>query len=204
MNTLSGSRRVAACLIAACAALSATLATAPGASASTTAAHCLRCTGRVSSAHASSPVLREPSLAQIAMLKERARLAARAEPSGTGAITGVVAGFDGQLVAGACVTAVGQAGSMTAAAAPDGTFRLAGLTAGSYTLEYRDCAAPGRYLTTWSGAAADRATAAHVQVADGEVRHVPVMMLRPANPEAALADGQASFQRALVASEPQL
>ncbi len=79
---------------------------------------------------------------------------------------------------------------MTAAAAPDGTFRLAGLPAGSYALEYRDCAPPeAGYLTTWSGGAAAQSTAARVQVAAGQVRHVPVMMLRPVNTAAAIAAG---------------
>ena len=134
------------------------------------------------------------------MLDERAKLAAHARPAGTGAITGTVAGFDGQLVAGACVTAVSPTGSVTAAAAPDGIFRLAGLAAGRYALEYRDCAAPGRYLATWSGGVSAKSAAARMQVVSGQVRQVPVMVLRPANPVAAQAAAQASFRRALAAN----
>ena len=63
--------------------------------------------------------------------------------SRSGVIAGSVAGFDGQSIAGACVTAVGAGRSITTSAAPDGTFQLAGLPAGSYALEYRDCAAAG-------------------------------------------------------------
>jgi len=141
------------------------------------------------------------------MLEQRAKFAAQAMPGQQGAITGSVAGFDGQPVAGACVTAVGAGRSVTTAAAPDGTFRLAGLPAGSYALEYRDCTAAGRnltsssgYLPTWSGAAGTQSTAARVQVAGGQVRQVPVVMLQPANVPAFIAARQASFQRTLAAN----
>ena len=141
------------------------------------------------------------------MLEQRARAAGHAGLAAPGVITGRVAGFDGQPVAGACVTAVGRGRSVTAAAAPDGTFRLTGLAAGSYVLEYRDCTAAGRdltsatgYLTSWSGGTSTKSTAARVQVAAGQVRHVPAMMLRPANPAAALAAGQATVRRELAAN----
>jgi hypothetical protein len=113
-------------------------------------------------------------------------------------ITGSIVGLDDQPVSGACVTAVGRAGSLTVAAAPGGTFRLAGLTAGSYALEYRGCAAAGRYLPTWSGGASAQSTAKRYQVGVGQTRHVPVTMLRPANPAAAMAAEQSSFQRTLA------
>jgi hypothetical protein len=141
------------------------------------------------------------------MLEQRAKQAERAKLGRTGVITGRVAGFDGRLVAGACVTAIGRAGSVTAAAAPDGTFRLADLAAGSYALEYRDCSAAARnlesasgYQTTWSGGTSTQRTAARVQVAAGRLRRVPVMMLKPANAAAAIAAGQASFRRELAAN----
>jgi len=141
------------------------------------------------------------------MLRQRAKIAAHARLGRNGAITGRVVGFDGRPVAGACVTAVGRAGSVTAAAAPDGSFRLAHLATGSYALEYRDCSAAGRnltsasgYLTTWSGGTSAQTSAARVQVGAGQVRHVPVMMLRPANPAAAIAARQASFRRELAAN----
>jgi hypothetical protein len=141
------------------------------------------------------------------MLEQRAKWASHARPSQQGTLVGSVAGFDGQRVAGACVTAVGAGRSVTTAAAPDGTFRLAGLTAGAYALEYRVCAGTGRsltsssgYLTTWSGGTSTQSTAARVQVAAGQVRHVAVVMLRPANPAATIAAGQASFRRELAAN----
>ncbi len=133
------------------------------------------------------------------MLRERAKLAAHAQPAPRGAITGRIVGSYGQPIAGACVTAIGSAGTVLAAAAPDGTFRLAGLASGSYVLEYRDCGAAGRYLTSWSGGAGSRQSAAHIQVTAGQARHVPVMMLRPASPTA-LQSNRASWQRMLAAA----
>ena len=141
------------------------------------------------------------------MLEQRANRGSHAGPSQQGALTGSVVGFDGQPVAGACVTAVGAGRSVTTLAAPDGTFRLAGLTAGSYALEYRDCSAAGRnltsasgYLTTWSGGTSTQNGAARVQVTAGRLRRVPVMILKPANPAAAIAAGQASVRRELAAN----
>ena len=138
------------------------------------------------------------------MLEQRAKAGAHARAAGPGVITGSVAGFDGQPVAGACVTALGGGRSVTTAAAPDGTFRLAGLAAGGYSLEYRDCAAAGRYLTSWSGGAATQNAASRVQVTAGRVRHVPAVMLRPVNTAAAVAARQASFRRALATSSRSL
>ena len=138
------------------------------------------------------------------MLRAREQWAARTTHAGLGVITGTVVGFDSQPVTGACVTAVGTGRSITAAAAPDGTFRLAGLPAGSYALEYRDCAAADRYLTSWSGGAVAPSTAARVQVDAGQVRHVPVMAMRPVNLAAAIAAQQATFRRELAAGERDL
>ena len=137
-------------------------------------------------------------MAQLAML------AAHAKASQQGAITGSVAGFDGQPVTGACVTAIGAGRSATVTAAPDGTFTLVGLPAGSYALEYRDCGAAGRYLTAWSGGAAALSGAAHVQVAAGQVRRVPAITLQPVNIAAAIAAQQASFQHVLAANSRNL
>ena len=136
---------------------------------------------------------------QLAMQAQRAKFASRADEKGSGAITGSVDGSDGQPVAGACVTAVGDGHSVTTDA-PDGTFRLFGLAAGSYALEYRDCASADQYLTTWSGGVSSQKAAARVQVAAGQVRHVPVMTLRPVSTEAGITARQASFQRTLAAN----
>ena len=126
-----------------------------------------------------------PQSTALAMLEQRvrARFGQRSQALHAGLITGTVVGAYGLPVAGACVTAVGRSGSVTASAAPDGTFTISGLAAGSYTLEYRDCRAPGSYRAIWSGGASWRRAAARVLVSVGQVRHVPSMML-PATPAA--------------------
>ncbi len=152
-----------------------------------------------------------PAQAALAVLEQRAKLAAYAKaaaharlagpsaarPSGT--ITGVVLGVDGRPVAGACVTAAGTSASVTALAAHDGSFALGSLAPGSYVLEYRDCAAGAQYLTRWSGGVAWRSAAARVQVSAGVSRHVPLMMLKLL-PAAALRSGPATFRRMLAAA----
>jgi hypothetical protein len=138
------------------------------------------------------------------MEAQRAKFAARADEKGSGAITGSVHGVDGQPLTGACVTAVGDGHSVTTTDAADGTFRLFGLAAGSYALEYRDCASAGQYLTTWSGGVSSQKAATRVQVAAGQVRHVPVVTLKPVNAEAAITARQASFQRTLAANNRSL
>ncbi len=157
---------------------------------------------------------------QTVPVSESAALAASARRGLPATITGIVVGTNGLPVAGACVSAVGPvaapasagralgvapraSSSETVTAAPDGRFNLTGLTAGSYQLAYRDCAAPSRYLTIWSGAALSQESAATVRVAAGQVRDVPAMMLRPADPATMLAT-QASWQRLLAASDAQL
>jgi hypothetical protein len=115
----------------------------------------------------------------------------------TGSIMGTVLGAGGQPLAGACVTAIGPSRDVTTGTGPDGQFDITGLAAGSYQLEYRDCAAPARYLTRWSGGTAWQRTAAHVRVSVAEVSHVPAMTLRPANPATMLPD-PASWRRMLA------
>jgi protocatechuate 3,4-dioxygenase beta subunit len=146
--------------------------------------------------------------AALALLAQRARLAtklsgAEAAARKTGGITGTVLGADSQPLAGACVTAVGSSVSVTTTASPDGTFVLAGLAAGSYALEYRDCAAAGQYLPAWSGGVAWRSAAALVHVTARQVRHVPVVMLKPLHPASVLS-GTARFRQALAASNRSL
>jgi hypothetical protein len=146
--------------------------------------------------------------AALAMLARRARLAAklygvRAAARSTGTITGTMLGADSQPIAGACVTAVGSSVSVTATAAPDGTFVLAGLAPGSYALDYRDCAAAGQYMPAWSGGVAWRSAAAVVHVAASQIRHVPVVMLKPAHAETVLS-GAVRFRQALAVSNRSL
>jgi protocatechuate 3,4-dioxygenase beta subunit len=130
---------------------------------------------------------------------QRARQEAAGLSQGSGAISGTVVGIGGIPLRGACVTAVGDGRSVTATAAPDGAFTLAGLSPGSYALAYRDCAAPGLYATTWSGGAGWQSTGARIKVQSGQVRHVPGMMLRPIGTAAAQA-AHATWRRILTAN----
>jgi len=145
------------------------------------------------------PVHSGSQLTALAMLEQRARAERdlHAQVPHASSITGTVLGAYGLPVTGACVTAVGRSGSVTATATPTGTFTIAGLAAGTYTLQYRDCRAPGRYRAIWSGDAGWQRTAAPVRVGVGEVRHVPVMTMLPANLAARLS-GAASWHRLLA------
>jgi hypothetical protein len=185
-------------LIAACATIGASADAATASTSTAATAGQSTTTSAAAPGHSSAASVRS-RLAQLA-LRERAKWAAHAGPVRSAAIAGTVTGPAGRPIAGACVTAIGRAGSVLAAAAPDGTFRLAGLAPGSYALVYRDCAAPGRYLTRWSGGAVSQRSAARIQATAGQVRRVPAMMLRPVSP-AALLPNRASWQRMLAATD---
>ena len=137
-----------------------------------------------------------PQLTALAMLEQRAKSVLHRQTLHASEITGTVLGAYGLPVPGACVTAFGRSGSVTASAAPSGEFTIAGLAAGSYTLEYRDCRGPGRSGAIWSGDVGWQRTAARVLVSAGQVRRVPVMML-PATP-AAVKSRAATWQRFLA------
>jgi Carboxypeptidase regulatory-like domain len=153
-----------------------------------------------SAADAAWPASGRTGLVQggLALLEQRAMVRLHGQAPHASSITGTVLGAYGLPVAGACVTAVGRTGSSTASAAPSGAFTIAGLTAGSYVLEYRDCSTPGRYRVIWSGAAGWRRTAARVLVGVGQVRRVPVMMMPHVNPVAALKTAAATWHRVLA------
>ena len=159
-------------------------------------------TASAAQAKAAAP---HPAPAALRLLEQRARLAARARgargaaAASVGAITGTVLGANRRPVPGACVTAVGPKLAVTATASASGTFALSGLAPGSYALEYRDCAAAGRYFTAWSGSVAWRSAATHVHVAAYQSRHVPAVILKPTH-AVSLQTGAAQFQRALAAA----
>ncbi len=142
--------------------------------------------------HAAPQSTGPATLAQLA----RSGFRQRGQAQRTGVITGTVVGAYGLPVTGACVTAVGRAASVTAFAGPAGSFTIGGLAAGSYTLEYRDCSAHGRYDAIWSGGASWQRTATRVLVGAGQVRHVPAMML-PASP-ATVRSAAATWHRFLA------
>ncbi len=125
----------------------------------------------------------------------------------SGTITGVVRGTGDLALRGVCVTAtshagaastavqkgqVGRVGTGFAITGPDGRYVLTGLRPGPYTLSYRDCAAPGRYLSQWSGATAWPELAKPVSVSAGQVQVAPPVTLRSAT------------SAALPTSQPQL
>ncbi len=143
------------------------------------------------------------AVAQLMALRLAALRRESAARQRSGSITGVVQGANGVPLTGACVTAIGSGRSVTTGTSPAGRFDISGLAAGSYILEYRDCAAPARYLTRWSGGTAWQRSAARVRVAAGQVSHVPAMALRPLNPAAMLPD-PASWQRALARADRKL
>lgn len=124
----------------------------------------------------------------LAIARARAEASLHPQVQHSSSITGTVLGAHGLPLAGACVTAYGRPGSITASAGTAGQFTIAGLAPGSYILQYRDCAAPSRYLTGWSGGVAWQRAAASIQVGEGQVRHVPLMLLRTVNPAGMLPD----------------
>lgn len=140
--------------------------------------------GRV--VHAVTPG-RAPALSTTMRAVAIARLREQVAARRPGGITGLVRSFAGRPVGGACVTATGPAGGGLARTTPDGRFTLSGLRPGRYTLAYRDCALPGRYLPRWSGGAALPELAAAVRVAAGQVTRTAAVTLPPARQSVLLA-----------------
>ena len=147
--------------------------------------------------------------AELANLETKARAtfgrtsaSATQQPGRSGSITGHLVGPNELPIPGACVTAVGRSGTVTASAAANGAFRIGGLAAGSYALEYRDCSAPGSFLTRWSGPAATLSTAARIRVTAGGQNRVPTMTLMSTNPAANMPN-QATWRKMLAAAAGQ-
>jgi hypothetical protein len=101
-------------------------------------------------------------------------------------VIGRVLGVHAVALPGACVTAVGRSGSFTGVARNNGRFVISGLPTGRYSLEYRDCAAPGRYFAQRSGGAALPGSASQIDVTAGRVLALPPVTLRPTDPMALL------------------
>jgi hypothetical protein len=180
--------------------LAAGLATVPATAATTTAT---TAPAARTAAHARTTAVHPAGAgaARLAMLEQRARIAAHAAGSdGTGAIAGTVVGADERPLAGACVTALGRGRSLTVTAETDGQFVLNSLRPGRYVLEYRDCGAPAKYLARWSGGVSLRSAATQLTVGTGQVRHVPGMMLLPVG-AAAMLPNRASFDRMVAHAE---
>lgn len=114
--------------------------------------------------------------ADIARQRRAAVLRARLP----GELSGTVRATSGNPLAEACVTAYGVGGTATGRTGPGGRFSISGLRAGRYTLEFRDCARPGRYWPEWSGGAMLSAMARQVRVRAGRTTAIPPVTLRPA------------------------
>jgi Carboxypeptidase regulatory-like domain len=119
-------------------------------------------------------------------LTARLRSAAVQRLSADG-VTGTVRGLRGVPLTGACVTAHGPSGTRSTTAARDGRYLISGLRPGLYTLEYRDCAAPGRYFPQWSGGTALARSARQVSVTGSQLLTLAPVTLRPTSPAALLS-----------------
>ncbi len=107
-----------------------------------------------------------------------------------GALTGLVHGANGRPRPGACITATGPSGTMTALSGPDGRYALAGLRPGRYRLRAADCAA-----RTSSGSASPATTLwpglpAVIVVQPGQVRTLTPITVLPASPMAGARGGR--------------
>jgi hypothetical protein len=130
---------------------------------------------------------------------EARRAAAMAARRHSAAITGTVIGQSGRPIPGACVTATGPTGAETETVPASGRFVLNGLRPGPYTLEYRDCAAPARYFTAWSGGSAWQATARPVVAAAGHITQAGPVTLHPTRSIATQMPSPARWRRMLAA-----
>ena len=92
-------------------------------------------------------------------------LAVGASISGT-----VSADSDGALLAGMCVAVSSAAAYGSTQTAPNGTYRVGGLAAGDYRVQFYDCFAPADYLSEFYDDSADYAGSDVVTLATGENR----------------------------------
>jgi len=98
-----------------------------------------------------------------------------------GAITGIAEAPGAAPLEGVCVTATGPSGARLDMTRQDGRFLISGLRPGSYSLEYRDCGHPGRFMQQWYGGTMTQARSRSVLVSgSGLVPVTPVTLQRPA------------------------
>ena len=100
-----------------------------------------------------------------------------------GAITGIAQAPGAAPLEGICVTATGPSGARLDITRQDGRFLISGLRPGSYSLEYRDCGHPGRFMPQWYGGTITQAASRPVLVrGSGLVPVAPVTLQRPTFP----------------------
>jgi hypothetical protein len=96
-----------------------------------------------------------------------------------GAITGIAEAPGAAPLEGICVTATGPSGARLDMTRQDGRFLISGLRPGSYSLEYRDCGHPGRFMQQWYGGTRTQAGSRSVLVSgSGLVPVAPVTLQR--------------------------
>jgi hypothetical protein len=143
--------------------------------------------GQEATAHAALPGAGSAAVPAALAAARFRRQQAASQARRPAAVTGLVRAFTGQPLAGVCVTALGTSGPAATQTSAGGQFFLAGLRAGRYTLEFRDCARPGRYLPQWSGAAVAPALARPLLISSGKVTRIATVTLLPASQAALLA-----------------
>src|SRR5215467_5589949 len=97
-----------------------------------------------------------------------------------GAIGGVVRGPDGAGPGRICVVASGASGPAATVTEPGGRYLITGLAPGAYTVGYRDCSRPRRYLNEWYGGSLQPDGATRVVVTPGRPTSLSPVTLRPA------------------------
>jgi hypothetical protein len=117
-----------------------------------------------------------PTPAQRRLLAERQALAA--QTTGDGAITGVAQAGAAAPAEGICVMAIGPSGVRPGITRSDGRFLIYGLRRGWYSLQYRDCGHPGRYLPQWYGGTMTRSGSRPVLVSGAGLAPVAPVTLR--------------------------
>ena len=117
-------------------------------------------------------------------------------------VTGSVTAPGGMPLGGACVIAIGPAGSSLARTAPDGRYSISLATPGAYMLQYRVCGALSNSSPV-NSATPESVTTRQVWVSDGMVTMVPAVTLRP-GPASAAPGQRAELERAGVMVPPAL
>ncbi len=106
------------------------------------------------------------SAAEVVVAAGEAVVGVDASLARAGSISGVVTDSTGAPLQGMYVYANRDGSGYGSSTAADGTYRIDGLTAGSYTVQFQD--STGVYLDEWFDDVADQGSAAEVVVAAGE------------------------------------
>ena len=102
-----------------------------------------------------------------------------ADLTGSGSISGIVQASSAAPLEGICVTARGPSGSRLGITGQDGRFLISALRPGEYSLQYRACTDPGRYVPQWYGGTPTQAGSRPVPVAGSGMTPVAPVTLRP-------------------------